>query len=199
MAPPPVQDSTQSSPSAAHHNKTPHHNLAVNQKAVIQPTFRYRRWLQEASKVVPEGQPQSIEQIESQLPPLRGPEASVTNYVARLEQVEDQLMEFYNGNNNRFKKNTWDMERAKHIEYQAIANSLLKIVGGSIGERCKSPVLIGVSLGDFRSSKRLPSLHGTFLSYFIPLARSLGYVVVGIEEYYTSKKCPNCEEFVAQV
>ncbi|KAG0369561.1 hypothetical protein BGZ54_009622, partial [Gamsiella multidivaricata] len=141
----------------------------------------------------------SIEQIESQLPPLRGPEASVTNYVARLEQVEDQLMEFYNGNNNRFKKNTWDMERAKHIEYQAIANSLLKIVGGSIGERCKSPVLIGVGLGDFRSSKRLSSLHGTFLSYFIPLARSLGYVVVGIEEYYTSKKCPNCEEFVAQV
>ncbi|KAI7826875.1 hypothetical protein BC939DRAFT_446069, partial [Gamsiella multidivaricata] len=185
MAPPPVQDSTQSPSSAAHHNKTPHHNLAVNQKA-------------EASKVVPEGQPQSIEQIESQLPPLRGPEASVTNYVARLEQVEDQLMEFYNGNNNRFKKNTWDMERAKHIEYQAIANSLLKIVGGSIGERCKSPVLIGVGLGDFRSSKRLSSLHGTFLSYFIPLARSLGYVVVGIEEYYTSKKCPNCEEFVAQ-
>ncbi|KAI7821005.1 hypothetical protein BC939DRAFT_456836, partial [Gamsiella multidivaricata] len=130
MAPPPVQDSTQSPSSAAHHNKTPHHNLTVNQKAVMQPTFRYRRWLQEASKVVPEGQPQSIEQIESQLPPLRGPEASVTNYVARLEQVEDQLMEFYNGNNNRSKKNTWDMERAKHIEYQAIANSLLKIVGG---------------------------------------------------------------------
>ncbi|KAI7816129.1 hypothetical protein BC939DRAFT_470271, partial [Gamsiella multidivaricata] len=185
MAPPPVQDSTQSPSSATHHNKTPHHNLAVNQKAVMQPTFRYRRWLQEASKM-------------SQLPPLRGPEASVTNYVARLEQVEDQLMEFYNGNNNRFKKNTWDMERAKHIEYQAIANSLLRIVGRSIGERCKSPVLIGVGLGDFRSSKRLSSLHGTFLSYFIPLARSLGYVVVGIEEYYTSKKCPNCEEFVAQ-
>ncbi|KAI7817781.1 hypothetical protein BC939DRAFT_464994 [Gamsiella multidivaricata] len=197
MAPPPVQDSTQSPSSAAHHNKSPHHNLAVNQKAVMQPTFRYRRWFQEASKVVPEGQSQSIERIESLLPPLRGPEAGVTNYVARLEQVEDQLMEFYNGNNNRFKKNTWDMERAKHIEYQAIANSLLKIVGGSIGERCKSPVLIGVGLGDFRSSKRLSSLHGTFLSYFIPLARSLGYVVVGIEEYYTSKKCPNCEEFVA--
>ncbi|KAG0342297.1 hypothetical protein BG004_005705, partial [Podila humilis] len=29
--------------------------------------------------------------------------------------------------------------------------------------------------------------------------RSLGYVVVGLEEYYTSKKCPNCEKFVGKV
>ncbi|KAF9118330.1 hypothetical protein BGW39_001266, partial [Mortierella sp. 14UC] len=29
--------------------------------------------------------------------------------------------------------------------------------------------------------------------------RSLGYVVVGINEYYTSKKCPRCTEFIAQV
>ncbi|KAF8968874.1 hypothetical protein BGZ46_010782, partial [Entomortierella lignicola] len=30
-------------------------------------------------------------------------------------------------------------------------------------------------------------------------ARSLGYIVVGLNEYYTSKKCPDCENFVAQV
>ncbi|KAF9983081.1 hypothetical protein BGZ80_007462, partial [Entomortierella chlamydospora] len=29
--------------------------------------------------------------------------------------------------------------------------------------------------------------------------RSLGYIVVGLNEFYTSKKCPNCEQFVAQV
>lgn len=46
-------------------------------------------------------------------------------------------MELYNGSNNKFKKHTWDMAHAKHIEYQAIANSLLKSVGGSHGERCK--------------------------------------------------------------
>ena len=27
----------------------------------------------------------------------------------------------------------------------------------------------------------------------------MGYIVVGVNEYYTSKKCPNCENFVAQV
>ncbi|KAF9990403.1 hypothetical protein BGZ75_001885, partial [Mortierella antarctica] len=30
-------------------------------------------------------------------------------------------------------------------------------------------------------------------------ARSLGYIVVGVNEYYTSKKCPTCENFVGQV
>ncbi|KAI9242850.1 MAG: hypothetical protein BYD32DRAFT_456457 [Podila humilis] len=79
------------------------------------------------------------------------------------------------------------MERAKHIEYQAIANNLLKSVGESLGERCKNPVLIGVGLGKFGSSGRLKSLHSSFLSYFIPLARSLGYIVVGIEEIILRK------------
>ncbi|KAF9541240.1 hypothetical protein EC957_003316 [Mortierella hygrophila] len=30
-------------------------------------------------------------------------------------------------------------------------------------------------------------------------ARSLGYIIVGLNEYYTSKKCPHCGQFVAQV
>ena len=29
--------------------------------------------------------------------------------------------------------------------------------------------------------------------------RALGYLVVGLNEYYTSKKCPHCRNFVAQV
>ncbi|KAI8595980.1 hypothetical protein EDD21DRAFT_448198 [Dissophora ornata] len=167
--PPPPQDSIQSPSSVAHHNKTPHHNLAVNQKAVMQPVFRYRRWLEEEKQLTPEGQAESVATIESQLPPLRGAAASVSDYITQLEQVEDQLLEFYDGNNNKFKKHTWDLERAKHIEYQTIANSLLKSVGGSLGERCMDPVLIGVGLGKFGSSGRLTSLHSSFLSYFIPL------------------------------
>ncbi|KAK3814566.1 MAG: hypothetical protein JOS17DRAFT_840514 [Linnemannia elongata] len=30
-------------------------------------------------------------------------------------------------------------------------------------------------------------------------ARSLGYIVVGVNEFYTSKKCPTCREFVGEV
>ncbi|KAF9344737.1 hypothetical protein BGX26_003974 [Mortierella sp. AD094] len=201
QAPTLEQQSISTLPTKTNINDTPHHNLAVNQKAVTQPVFRYRRWLEHEKQLIPEGQLESIADIESRLPPLQGPEASVTNYIEKPEQVEDRLSDFYNGNNNRFKKHTWDMKRAKHIEYQAIANSLLKIVGGSIGERRKegNPVLIGVGLGHFGSSSRLSSLHSSFLSYFVPLARSLGYIVVGLNEYYTSKKCPDCQQFVAQV
>ncbi|KAI8606414.1 hypothetical protein EDD21DRAFT_349130 [Dissophora ornata] len=37
------------------------------------------------------------------------------------------------------------------------------------------------------------------LSYFVQKARSPGYIVVGINEYYTSKKCPSCHNFVCEV
>ncbi|KAG0241900.1 hypothetical protein BGX31_000757, partial [Mortierella sp. GBA43] len=29
-------------------------------------------------------------------------------------------------------------------------------------------------------------------------ARALGYLVIGVNEFYTSKKCPTCQQFVAQ-
>ncbi|KAF9334378.1 hypothetical protein BG006_002279 [Podila minutissima] len=36
-------------------------------------------------------------------------------------------------------------------------------------------------------------------NHILKLAQSLDYVVVGVNEYYTSKKCPVCFEFVYQV
>ncbi|KAF9992821.1 hypothetical protein BGZ79_002596 [Entomortierella chlamydospora] len=65
----------------------------------------------------------------------------------------------------------------------------LRMVGGSTSEKRKSR---------FRSTSGLSSLHGTFEDYFIHKARPLGYVVVGIREYYTSKKWPMCRKFVCQ-
>ncbi|KAF9356649.1 hypothetical protein BGX26_004962 [Mortierella sp. AD094] len=60
-------------------------------------------------------------------------------------------------------------------------------------------MVVGIGLGQFGSSSRLSSLHSSFLAFFVPLARSLGYIVVGVNEYYTSKKCPHCHTFVFQV
>ncbi|KAG0345258.1 hypothetical protein BGZ54_005609, partial [Gamsiella multidivaricata] len=135
MQKPSLEAQTTSTPPATTtaSDKIPHHNLTVNQKAVMQPVFRYRRWLKDEKQLKPEGPErqhqlkpdiglQSTAHIESQLSPLRGPDTSVTNYIEELEKVENRLLEFYNGDNFRFKKHTWDMERAKHIEYQAIAN-----------------------------------------------------------------------------
>lgn len=151
-----------------------HHNLAVNQKAVMQPVFRYRRWMNTEKDAVTEAEPLSISHIESSLPPLRGLRSSVKEYAKKMEEVEERLSTFYNGRNRRFKRHTWDMKRAKHAEYQAIAERLLRIVGGTTGQH-RDPnnhVIIGVGLGQFKSSSRLSSLHSSFLDFFIPLVSS---------------------------
>ncbi|KAG0008001.1 hypothetical protein BGZ82_004950, partial [Podila clonocystis] len=57
-----------------------HYNLAVNQKAVLQPVFRHRRWLEEEKESIPDQHSTSIAQIESGLPPLHGPGANVVQY-----------------------------------------------------------------------------------------------------------------------
>ncbi|KAF9015914.1 hypothetical protein BGZ52_006252, partial [Haplosporangium bisporale] len=76
------QQTTSMQATTAELDKTPHHNLAVNQKAVMQPVFRYRRWLEDEKHMKPEGPErqhqskpdiglQSISDIESSLPSLR--------------------------------------------------------------------------------------------------------------------------------
>ncbi|KAF9382477.1 hypothetical protein CPC16_009322 [Podila verticillata] len=184
-------------------SRTVYHNLAVKQKAVYQPTFRFRRWLEgEKQKPLDMGEEQeTIAGIETGLPPLKGEGASVINYTAELRRVEERLLEFYVGRDHLYKRHKWDMERARQYEYQLLADRLFGIVGGSIGlvRDPENPVLIGVGLGKFSMRSGLSSLDSSFLSFFVQKARSLGYLVVGLNEYYTSKKCPRCGLFVAQV
>jgi hypothetical protein len=148
-------------------------NLAVKQKAVFQPTFRFRHWLEGAKQeqVSVDGQQASISNIESRLPSLKGQGSSVFNYVQELERVEECLQNFYAGSGNQYKRHKWDMERARDYEYQLIADRLLGIVGGSFGRRYdpSNPVLIGVGLGEFSVRIGLPALNSTFLNYFIQM------------------------------
>ncbi|KAG0200251.1 hypothetical protein BGX33_011132 [Mortierella sp. NVP41] len=198
--PPSVQETSSSPPTGTQSNEI-FYNLAVKQKAVYQPQFRFRRWLESEKQAVLEDQTESVSALETKLPPVRGEDASVFKYAEEIEKVEKRLLEFYNGDNHRYKKHAWDAKRAKQAEYQTIADRLLGIIGGSIGrpKQDSEPVLIGIGLGQFSTKSGLSSLHSTFLEWFIQLARSLGYLVVGLNEFYTSKKCPGCEQFVAQV
>ncbi|KAG0303308.1 hypothetical protein BGZ97_001957 [Linnemannia gamsii] len=194
-----AQESTMSAPGIS--PRPVFYNVAVKSKAVYQPNFRFRRWLENEKNVIPDGEEESVLGIEARLPPLRGQEASVVNYIKDLESVETRLLQFYSGGDNRYDRHVWDMERARHVEFQMMADQLLKIVGGGIGVRYdpSKPALIGIGLGQFLTRSGLSSLHSSFLSYFIQKARSLGYLVVGLNEFYTSKKCPGCGLFVCQV
>ncbi|KAK3810548.1 MAG: hypothetical protein J3R72DRAFT_78820 [Linnemannia gamsii] len=146
-------------------------NVAVKSKAVYQPNFRFRRWLENEKKATPDGEDESVQDIETRLPPLKGQNASIVDYVKELELVETRLLEFYSGNDNRYDRHVWDMQRARHMEFQCIADQLLKVVGGGIGLLYdpSKPALIGVGLGEFSSGSGLTSLHSSFLSYFIQM------------------------------
>lgn len=122
--------------------------------------------------MIPEGEGESVADIETRLPPLRGQSASVINCIEELVLVEARLKDIYAGDDNRFKKHGWDLERAKQTEYQTLVERPINIVGGNLGRRIednedKEPILIGVGLGQFSSNSKLSSRHSTFLSYFI--------------------------------
>jgi hypothetical protein len=150
---------------------TQFHNLAVSQKAVYQPTFKHRRWLEMRKGRAVEGT-ESIAHKESNLPPLRGPHASITEYVKQSSVVESDLEAFYN--NTTLKKHQWDAKRARDQEFKLVGRRLLGLVGGVPGVKRESSnkVIIGVGLGDFSSTSRLSSLHTAFSKYFVQLVSS---------------------------
>ncbi|KAG0195786.1 hypothetical protein BGX28_000635, partial [Mortierella sp. GBA30] len=176
-----------------------HINLAAKQKAVYQPTFKHRRWM-EAQKAKAIAEELSIGKIETEYPPLHGENADFDSYVQHRQAYKDELDNFYNSNNFRFKRRKMYARAARKEEYYRLTDALLRMVGGSIGAKKKDEdkVVIGIGLGDFQSTSRLSSLDGTFMGYFIQKARSLGYLVVGVNEYYTSQKCPTCQKFIAR-
>ncbi|TPX39844.1 hypothetical protein SeLEV6574_g06957 [Synchytrium endobioticum] len=57
-------------------------------------------------------------------------------------------------------------------------------------------VIVAIGMGDFSSNK---SRHVMFIRYLIRKLRPLGYTIVGVNEYFTSKKCPCCQEFVETI
>ncbi|KAG0221549.1 hypothetical protein BGW42_007533, partial [Actinomortierella wolfii] len=172
------------------------YNLAVNQKAVLQPMLKFRRWmelkkdeklhgLEDLAALEAEGEVadqatqqngtqttlgtiKSISDIESSLPPLRGQNADFTLYRQYGDQYWEHLNHFYNGG-QRFKRFKWFARRAKEEEYKRVTDSLLRMVDGSLGAKrnADNKVIIGIGLGKFSSNNKLSSLHTSFESYFV--------------------------------
>jgi hypothetical protein len=127
--------------------------------------------MEEAKAIAPEGGENSISDLESSLPPLRGEGASVIKYLEVLETVQDPLDDFYNGRNMLYKRHAWDAKRAKQEEFRKVADRLLNAIGGSVGAKRKDDnmVVIGIGLGQFKSNSGLTSLHESFLTFFVQL------------------------------
>ncbi|KAF9083795.1 hypothetical protein BGX29_002902 [Mortierella sp. GBA35] len=162
------EQDTEDGKAAAKHLSPKFVNLSVKQKAVYQPVFKHRRWL-ECRKGKPVRDGVLISQIETDLPPLRGPAASISKYIEDEKKVEEDLQKFYN--NVVLKKHKWNSRKAQKKELRLIVKRLLQIVGGSPGAKRKdsNKVIIGIGLGKFSSNIRLSSLHESFQSYFVQM------------------------------
>ncbi|KAF9382227.1 hypothetical protein CPB97_007275 [Podila verticillata] len=63
----------------------------------------YNLAVQSEKKVIPDGEQESISDIETNLPPLKGQGASVIKYIKELEMAKKHLLEFYSGSNDQYK------------------------------------------------------------------------------------------------
>ncbi|TPX40187.1 hypothetical protein SeMB42_g06106 [Synchytrium endobioticum] len=94
----------------------------------------------------------------------------------------------------KYKRKRWDADKAKRGELDRVLEGIVNMVDESMGHKLSDgkKVIVAIGMGDFSSTQ---SRHGMFIRYLIQL-RPLGYAIVGVNEYFTSKKCPCCQEFV---
>ncbi|KAF9142431.1 hypothetical protein BGX20_007278, partial [Mortierella sp. AD010] len=95
-------------------------NLAVKSKAIYQPNLKHRRWMERrkhqalpgSNKSEESGQSEepeeSIVDIESNLPSLRGKDSCCINYCKKLELNYQKLDSFYNSDKYLFERHDWD-------------------------------------------------------------------------------------------
>ncbi|TPX34430.1 hypothetical protein SeMB42_g07322 [Synchytrium endobioticum] len=95
----------------------------------------------------------------------------------------------------KYKRKRWDADKAKRGELDRVLEGIVEMVGESMGHKLSGDkqVIVAIGMGDFSSTK---SRHVMFIKYLIRKLRPLGYTIVGVNEYYKSKKCPCCTEFV---
>ncbi|KAF9174866.1 hypothetical protein BGX21_010661 [Mortierella sp. AD011] len=158
----------------------------------------HKRWNEQRERRATRND-ESIAHLESHLPPLCGPEASITEYVKKSKFMESDLEAFHS--NVTLKKHQLDAKRAMDKEFKLVGGESWcekddknkVIIDIELGEfsstsqlsslhatfskhdHCQprddtNTVVIEVGHGKFQSTERLSSLHSTFVSYFIPLA-----------------------------
>ncbi|KAF9573848.1 hypothetical protein EC968_007919 [Mortierella alpina] len=107
-----------------------------------------------------------------------------------------QVSAFYNKHGEHQKRQAHS-KRGRRGDFDVLTNHILTAMG-THEARSEDPDrrgLILVGLGQFSPTSKgyQASVHGSFLRHFVPRARSLGYIVLEIDEFYTSRRCPTCK------
>ncbi|TPX45664.1 hypothetical protein SeLEV6574_g03740 [Synchytrium endobioticum] len=159
-------------------------NLAVTTKCLAEPERRYRDWL-EADR------PEAICTAEREC--TKSDQETWAVFLRRFVTSYDIARAYYS--TKKYKRKRWDADKAKRSELDRVLEGIVNMVDESMGRKLSGgkKVIVAIGMGDFSSTK---SRHVMFIRYLIRKLRPLGYTIVGLNEYYTSKKCPCCEEFV---
>ncbi|GAB5587406.1 hypothetical protein Unana1_02306 [Umbelopsis nana] len=157
-------------------------NLAIKHSVLYQPTLKFWPELEQRK-------PTAVRQAEQSIScKKKCTFAESSEYAHEVIKAEPVLRSFYGS--KRCKRLIHDSKKARRSEFDDATNALLRMAGGHIGRK-RMPgedMLFAVGLGDFNTKTNLSSLHTSFGSHFINKVRSLGYMVVGVDEFYTSKK-----------
>ncbi|TPX39093.1 hypothetical protein SeMB42_g06475 [Synchytrium endobioticum] len=147
------------------------------------PERRYRDWL-EANK------PEEIFAAEREF--TKSDQETWAGFLERFVTSYDIARTYYSS--TKYKRKQWDADKAKRGELARVLEGIVNMVDESIGYKLSGnkKVIVAIGMSDFSSAK---SRHVMFTRYLIRKLRPLRYTIVGVKEYYTSKKCPCCQEF----
>ncbi|TPX42742.1 hypothetical protein SeMB42_g05002 [Synchytrium endobioticum] len=159
-------------------------NLAVTTKSLAEPERRFRNWL-EADK------PEAIYSAEREC--TKSDQETWAEFLERFVTSNDIARTYYSS--KKYKRKRWDADKAKRGELDRVLEGIVNMVAESMGHKLSGgkQVIVAIGMGDFSSAK---SRHVMFIRYLIRKLRPLGYTIVGVNEYYTSKKGRCCMEFV---
>ncbi|TPX42511.1 hypothetical protein SeLEV6574_g05574 [Synchytrium endobioticum] len=158
--------------------------LAVRTKSITEPERLFRSWLQLTK-------PERLVGIERQC--TKSADDGWPAFMKAFVIAYDELHCHYGG--KCYMKRSWDAAKAKQGEMDRALEGLVRMVGETMGNKLpdKKKVIVAIGLGEFETTN---SRHIGFTRYLIRKLKPLGYTIVGVDEYYTSQKCPCCGGYV---
>ena len=165
-------------------NSSDMETLAVKSSTVQQHTKNLRNWLQQRKK-----REDSIDVFELEQQLSRKDGESAGTFVNRWSGVYRSLHRFYNRKSVKLKR--WKAKQGYKSELQKIHHALFKMLGGDSTHKGEVNHNRFIFLGNagFGTGK---GLHTVMEKGLVKKARSLGYRVLVVDEYYSSQKCCRC-------
>ncbi|KAF9346511.1 hypothetical protein BGX34_003833, partial [Mortierella sp. NVP85] len=108
----------------------------------------------------------------------------------------DILRDFYFSDDRQwYLRNIFDARRGKEAAMDLAIDVIFRMGGGASHLKGKSNFIIAIGNGKFKGHNEF-SMHGPFINKLAKKAKALGILVVMVDEYNTSKKCPRpaCEQ-----